>query len=780
MSRLLVGRNVRKVVPAIVCAWLLYGCGAGHLHREGMDLIAEGRYEDGIAKLEKASQEDTSDLHYRTDYFNQRDAAAGKMLREADNQRATGHSDVAEQLYRRVLMIDRDNPRAGAGVAEAERDRRHAKLLEEARDDVKKQDIVAALSKLRLVETENPSNLEMKALKRQLDEQQNRENMQLPTLRSMYRKPVSIDFYNANIKMIFDALSRTTGINFLFDKDVRSDLTASISIKNTYLENVMDLLLTTNQLEKKILNANTVLIYPNVPNKSKDYQDLVVKSFYLENADVKQTMSMVKTLLKTREIYADEKLNMMVMRDTPETIQLVEKLIAMQDLAEPEVMLEVEVLEVNRSSLLNLGIQYPSQLTLTPLSVAGGTTLTLNDLKQLNSDRIGASAGNLVVNAKYTDSDINLLANPRIRTRNREKAKIMIGDKVPVITTTSSSTGFVSGSVQYLDVGLKLDVEPTIYLQNDVAIKVGLEVSSIANQVTTSSGTVTYQIGSRSASTVLRLKDGETQVLAGLINDSDRASASKIPGLGEFPVLGRLFSSHQDDKQKTEIILSITPHLIRNLNRPDASASEFWSGSETTVRNGLLALPVAKPAVTPSVSASAQARDGSPDAGNAQASTPPAGAAQEDDVAKPNATQPPTAVALSWQGPKEVKVGDQFKMVLNLKTNGGMRSLPFQISYDTAHLRVVEVTEGEFFKQNGGQSNFTSNVDAAAGRIFVGVTRSGSDGAVGAESVAVINFKALSEQPKSEIRLLTATPVGVGNQIPTPDMPDPHVLTITP
>ncbi len=387
MSRLLVENIVHKSMPGLACALLLSGCAAQWLHQDGMALITEGKYEEGVAKLEKASQKDPSDVRYRTQYLSQRDSATGKILKEADAQRAAGHADVAEQLYRRVLVIDRDNQRASVGVSEVERDRRHAKLLEEAREDFKKQDFAAASTKLKLIKTENPANLEMNALMRQLDEQKTREDMQLPTLHSMYRKPVSIEFYNANLKMVFDALSRTTGINFIFDKDVRADLTTNISVKNSYLENVMDLLLTTNQLEKKILNANTVLIYPNSSNKSKDYEDLVVKCFYLENADVKQTMSMVKTLLKTREIYADEKLNMMVMRDTPETIQLVEKLIAMQDLAEPEVMLEVEVLEVNRTSLMNLGIQYPSQLTLTPLSATGGTSLKLDDLKQLNSSR---------------------------------------------------------------------------------------------------------------------------------------------------------------------------------------------------------------------------------------------------------------------------------------------------------------------------------------------------------------------------------------------------------
>ena len=168
------------------------------------------------------------------------------------------------------------------------------------------------------------------------------------------------------------------------------------------------------------------------------------------------------------------------------------------------------------------------------------------------------------LNLRLEDGDTNVLASPRIRVRNREKAKIMIGSRVPVITNAvtpvSTGTPVITGSVQYLDVGLKLDVEPDIHLDNEVVIKVALDVSSIIKEVPNAqSGTLAYEIGTRNANTVLRLKDGETQILAGLISDEDRKTASKVPGLGQMPVLGRLFSSHKDNGTKTEIVLSITP-----------------------------------------------------------------------------------------------------------------------------------------------------------------------------------------------------------------------------
>ena len=171
-------------------------------------------------------------------------------------------------------------------------------------------------------------------------------------------------------------------------------------------------------------------------------------------------------------------------------------------------------------------------------------------------------------NLKSSDGASNLLANPHIRVKNRKKAKIHIGDRVPVITNTSTATGFVSESVSYLDVGLKLDVEPTIMMDDEVSIDVGLEVSNIVNEIVTSKGSVSYRLGTRNAATVLRLKNGETQMLAGLINNEERSSADKVPGLSSLPVIGRLFSSKKTSGSKTEIVLLIRPKIIRNLMVP--------------------------------------------------------------------------------------------------------------------------------------------------------------------------------------------------------------------
>jgi general secretion pathway protein D len=335
------------------------------------------------------------------------------------------------------------------------------------------------------------------------------------------------------------------------------------------------------------MDGNTILVYPNIATKLKEYQEMTVKTFFLANAEAKTVANTLKTILKSRDVVVDEKLNLLIVRDSPEAIKLATRLVALQDVAEPEVMLDVEILEIKRSRLMDLGIAWPASLAFAPLQAAGGGALSIDELRGLNSGNIGVTGISATINANKTDGDSNTLANPRIRVRNKEKAKVVIGDKVPNITTIitpGTSGGFASESINYVDVGLTLNVEPTIYLNNEAAIRISLEVSNLVDSITTKSGSVAYRIGTRSASTMLQLKDGENQVLAGLINNEDRTSGSKVPGVGDLPILGRLFGSTRDQTDKTEIVLSITPHLVRNVQRPALTSSEFSAGTESSFR----------------------------------------------------------------------------------------------------------------------------------------------------------------------------------------------------
>ncbi len=602
---------IRSLLLSSLLALLFVGCATDQAFREGERMIQEGRTEDGLRQMEQAVKAQPGNVQFRTAYIRSREVHIARLLLEGDAALRAGRLDDAQARYRDVLRLHPENARAPAGLAAVEMVRRNEALIGEAEAAMGREEYEAARLRLRAVLTQEPGHARAGALLKQVDEKAGRpQGVQIPQLAPGHRRTVTLEFRDAPIRSVFDALSRQSGINFVFDKDVRTDVKTTVFARNTAIADAIDMILATSQLNKKALNANTLLVFPNQPAKLREYEELVVRAFFLSNLEAKGALTLVKTLTKSRDVYVDEKLNLLFVRDTPDAIRLVEKILAVADQAEPEVMLEVEILEVKRSRLLDLGVQWPTQLSLLGKeriidkvldsggNVISQTTryidvpLTLELLKGIGPDDAGriAISPTPAITAARTMGDVSILANPRIRVRNKEKARIHIGDKVPVITSNVTATGVTSESVSYLDVGLKLDVEPQVYLQGEVAMKVGMEVSSIVQQVKSAGGSLTYQLGSRNANTVLRLKDGETQVLAGLISDEERKGVSGLPGLAELPLLGRLFSTQRDDKNKTEIVLLITPRILRNLERPELGQAEFFAGTEGAVSDRPLLL----------------------------------------------------------------------------------------------------------------------------------------------------------------------------------------------
>jgi general secretion pathway protein D len=781
-----------STISVLFLSVTLLGCAGQFAYSDGKKFVTQDRVEDALDKFQEAMKSDPKNAEYKEAYIQTRERATYSWLEQADRLVAANKRIDAEKFYKRVQGIDPGNIRARDGLLSLDMEQRHIQFYKDAELAMEKKDYETVRQKLLSILNENPSNEKARNLQRSLMEKIAKPQTE-SVLSAAYKKPITLEFKDVALKQIFEIISRTSGLNFLFDKDVKNDQKTSIYLKNSTIETAVHFTLLTNQLEQQVLDANTILIYPNTAAKQKDYQEMVVKSFFLTNAEAKNVANSLKSILKVRDIVVDDKLNMLIIRDSKEAIQLAEKIIALQDLAEPEVMLEVEILEVKRTRLLELGIQWPNSLTLTPLSVAGtGGALTLADLQNQTPSTIGASISPLSFRARKEDSDANLLANPRIRARNHEKAKILIGDRVPNITTTATATGFVSEAINYVDVGLKLDVEPTIYLNNDVAIKISMEVSNIVSQLKTQSGSVAYQIGTRTASTVLRLKDGENQVLAGLINDEDRNTGTKIPGLGDMPLLGRLFGSNLNNNQKTEIVLSITPHLIRNIQRPELIDSEFPAGTESSMR-------------TSSFSGSSSTINNSPTpTSNPSGSTPNPAQPPSNPASNPNMNGTNAAAngsigggygggigtggntnvnantaQLNWQGPAQLKVGDNFTLQLMMQSSQPIISVPMAIGFDTQILQVIGVTEGDFLKQGGAQTSFTSRIDPT-GQILITASRAGDTGATALGSVVTLNLKALAVADATHIQLLTVAPVGVNGLTISSPLPAPQTIQVLP
>lgn len=751
--------SIRQIPrPWLALALLaLSGCAtvAEDLHEEGMALFEQGKWEDAVTRLEQAAVLEPRNITIRRDAVTMRDQAINRLLIGATSAETTRRFEEAETLYNRVLRIDPRNARALAGLKGIAAHRRHIQKLGQARESMQQNDLEAAQATVRAVLLENPNLNEARTLQREIDEHIARRAALMPTLKPANLLPFSLEFRDAQLKLVFDAVARLAGLNFIFDKDVKLDARTTVFLRQVNAEEAIDMLLITNQLEKKILNETTLLIYPNIATKQRDYQDLVIRSFHLGNADPKQVMNMLKTILKTKDMFVDEKVNLLVMRDTPDIIRLAEKLIAAQDLPEPEVTLEVDVMEVATSKLTELGLKFP-----TTLSGPGGT---LEQATDISSTTVNVNSG-LILNLKKEDGNTNLLASPRIRVRNREKARVHIGDRVPVISATvtpSTGTPVVTEQIQYVDVGIKLDVEPSVHLNDDVGIRIGLEVSTFQRLPPTSLGTQAIQVSTRNANTTLRLRDNETQVLTGLISDAVTKTVTKVPIIGDIPALGRLFSNNLDDKRNTELVMLITPRVVRNIRRPELAVAELWSGTEASVK---ASLPIrALPAAVSAAKAESlpRALDKAPTNGAAPVATE-----QTARLAPPPAARAAVEpIQLSWNAPPAPRVGEEFTVTLIAKSAAPVLRASVQLRFDPAALEIVAVDEGDFFKQGNAATTFSHTENQAVGRVSTNLARSSAEGASGEGKLVTLRFKAKREQAKSAIHLLNVASRGVGDTV---------------
>ncbi len=754
----------------LLSLFLLAGCAQQRIRDEASSRLRGGEFETAIQGLQDGVRQYPESALLRAGLVSARNEAMARLVAQAAQLRAQSKFDEAEKAVLRALALDPENSR----LRDLQTDLTLARRQRERLDEVSA--LLAAGKKeqaFRMVEAalrDAPRQPELLALQRRLASELRLDQAMTSTRLLAEGRPISLDFRGAPLSTVLEAVTRGSGINFIIDRDVRQDGRVTVFLRSARVEDAIDLIAAANQLARRIIDPQTVLIYPNTPEKHREHQEQVIRVFHLANTDAKTASALLRSIARIKEPFIDERANLIVIRETPELVAVAERLLNLLDMGDAEVMLEIEILEIKTTRLTELGINFPNSFSLTPLPLAGATGLTVSSLRSLNSHRIGVSVSELLVNLRREVGDFNILANPRIRAKNREKAQILIGDKVPVITSTSTATGFVAESVSYLDVGLRLDVEAVVAPDDEVTIKLSLEVSSLVKEVRTATGSLAYQVGTRNAKTTLRLRDGETQLLAGLISNEDRSTSNRLPGLGDLPILGRLFSSQRDDAQRTELVLAITPRILRSAPRPDLAQAQMWVGTELVTR--LRAAPVwpainvtdstavakdaseivAAPSITSPMSAIATARQGLPD------NVPPKG-----------------QVRTSWQGPSEVRVGETFTVNLLLASGQPLRGAPLEIAFPSDMIEIVEAHEGDYFKQGNGVTSFTQAVNVSTGRLGAAILRSSGDGATGQANLLSLRLKAKAVGA-AQLRLASFQPITLGEPVAGTELP---VLTIT-
>lgn len=770
-----------------LCAVAVAGCAMDQRQRRlAEEAIAEGRLEEGLSSLARARAQRPDSATLKVGELSMRTQLIAELIDRARAAESAGHFEEANQVLQRALALEPSNGRVQerlANLAVSVTQQARLERVDALAADGQSQQALA-LAEQALKDT--PTHVGLLAAQRKLRAQQREQEVGVAQSSLAEKRPISLDFRDASLRTVLDVVSRSSGLNFVLDPGVKPEIRVTVYLKNTPVEEALDLLVNTHQLAKKVLDSKTVLIYPATPEKLKEHQEQVVCVFYLANADVRAASNFLKAMLRIKDPYVDEKSNVLALRESKENINLAEKLLSVFDANEPEVLLDVEVLEVTTNRLLQLGVSPPTSFSLTPLpttpitgsqtgsgstgSTGSSSGITLHDLlRNLDGSHIQAGVGGVTVNAKSTTGDVNTLANPKLRARNREKASVMIGDKIPVVTSTIGTGGFVSESINYQDVGLKLHIEPTVFPNDEVAIKMSLEVSTLGAAVKSSGGSTAYQISTRNATTVLRLKDGETQLLAGLLSRNRESSKTGWPGLSEIPLLGRLFSDQQDVNNQTELVLAVTPHVLRNVRQPLAHEAETWVGTELSPRlrpYGGFNIATANGGGTGKDLSSAE-RGGQ--AAGRETST------RADDAA---VTAP--AIKLQLTGPQQAKLGQTFDVQLVLDTSVPLRGLPAELGFDPIHFAFVDAIEEPYFRQGEAETRFSKSVDTDTGRATLGLIRVQATGAQGQGRVMTARFKAIATGAANEIRLTRATPLFLGAPAPAQPLPPPLSITVVP
>ncbi|WP_336768903.1 secretin N-terminal domain-containing protein [Pantoea endophytica] len=567
------------ITLTLLCS-MLAGC-AHHAEVESsvMQPTTNASLIDALAKNDQARIAAPNDTQLRIRHQDLTMQLVNRYLKEADQAVARNDYIKASLLWRDALAYQPGNMRAKQGLQRVESWRALDKIYQQAVAMIVSEP-EQALKKVQQVLSEDPNWPNAQTLRDHLMREiavQNQPEMQLNRELS---KPVSLNFRHHNLMAIFDTISQLSGVNIIYDKDVPTSATASLVARNTTAEDALNLLLLSNQLRKKVLNGNTLLIYPASAQKEKIYRDIVIRTVFLGYAKAKDINVALRNMVKLKDVHVDERTNSVTIRGSKESVEKAERLLITLDRPEAEVTLAVEVLEVNTQEIEKLGINYPGRIGVGFNGLEGakeqiarggfrGDNLFVN---------LGASQGISADMQKIRDN-AKVLANPRIRVKNNKKALVDIGERIPVLTSTVSE-GFSQEKVEYQDVGLKLEVTPDISVDGTISMDVKFDLSTVGSAEKSKDGVAYYRTNNREASTVLSSKNGETQMLAGLIKHDEKNSASGLPYLSGLPGMSRIFGSTEKKHEKTEVVLLITPVIEHNIDLPGSHISTINMGTE--------------------------------------------------------------------------------------------------------------------------------------------------------------------------------------------------------
>jgi general secretion pathway protein D len=600
-------------------------------------------------------------------------------------------------------------------------------------------------------------------------------------LKPVSNEPLTLHM-TEDAKIIYQAIGRAAGVNILFDPDYTSKR-VQVDLNNVSLLDALRIVGTMSNTFWRPVTDNTIFVAQNTTAKRRELDEQAVETFYLSNAwqpnDLTDVQTALRNVMPNVKAYAVASQNAIVVRATPDELMLAQKLVNDLDKARPEVVVDIGVLEVSKNWERTLGIQWPSSVGValqpptsstssTSTTTSTGTTTstttpTLYDLAHLKASNFAVSVGSATLNLLLTDSNTKVLQNPRIRATDQQKATMKIGSRIPIATgsyQTGAATAVVSSLVntqfQYQDVGVNIEMTPTVHFDHDVTLKVKIEVTSQSGSVTIS-GVTEPILSQRVVDQVIRLREGEASILGGIQDKEESTSWTGIPGLGSIPILKYIFGSKDRKITDDELVFVVVPHIVRSqtLDAVNLRSIDTGIGQSIDIRRvpseGAGTKPA--PATAPAHPVPSARSDVGTVPGQSAGAAAPAALAQLHQAAEANVpgAAPPAAPKPAPSGPVSfalvaqpgpVATGATFQVPVTVIGAADIASIPLQIQYDPARLSLVNVDNGDFLGRDG-QAVALVHRDDGPGSININASRPpGTAGMSGAGVVCVLSFQA--------------------------------------
>ncbi len=729
----------------------LAGCAGSQAFQRGERYSQRGEWDLAVKEYREANRREPHDIEYRAALLRAEETAANQHYQKARSFIKERKLDQAIVELQQALYLNPSNAAIQSALKSVLNLKQGEEHYRAALTFVELGKLGEAINELNQAVELDPENLKYHDSLEKLQKKKTEIDPE-DALTLVSDKPITLNFKNTNIKDVFEFLSKLSGINILFDEEIKAQ-PVTVFVKDVSFQYAINLLLSTNKLFMKKVSADTIIIIPKSKGKIDQYQDLMVKTFYINNAKSKEIVNLLRSMLDVKKVYVNEIQNSITVRDTPEKMKLVEKMISANDLKEAEVILDVEILEIARTNALSYGWNFQPGLTTTasvqnpnPSTTTTSSGIALSQLSHLSKDNIFVTLPSLVVNLLKQDSDAQTLANPRVRVLNNKQAKFHIGNKIPVQTSTVQSTSVVAvtSTFEYKDIGIKVSIEPNVHLNNTVTLKLGLEISTLGDALDFGNGQKQYRFGTRNTETLINLRDGETVIIGGLIQDEERKSMNKIPILGDIPLLGKLFSNTDNSVIKTDILMSITPNIVRNMELPDKDSQVFWSGTEEHYDTKPLFVADGK-----SSKPSAKAYDKAAVLESLAKGETAAGVAGKP-LSAPTTTGQISSITsgavLEIKSPEaSVIVGQEARFEI---VAGGVKDLYgaiITLSYDPNVVEFKTAGEGTLLKADNQQTSFLFSNNIKGGTVDIYMTRIGDVGGVnGSGSLSTLVFQGKS------------------------------------